>query len=362
MRLLVTGGAGYVGSVVVETLAAAGHCVTVFDNLSQGHRCAVDPEATLIVGDLLDIQAIDAAIQQSQPEAVLHFAARTIVSESVAKPLVYLRQNVVGTLNLLESMSSHAVNKLVFSSTAGLYCTNAVDQPIDENDTIQPTSPYAESKYIVERMLQWHAIGSGIHYAVLRYFNAAGATMRCGEDHYPETHLIPLALQTAQGHHDRLTICGTDYPTQDGTCIRDYIHVSDLADAHVLALKSLGTGNCVYNLGNGTGYSVAEVIDACRRVTNLPIPVVHGPRRNGDPPMLVACNDRIRRDLGWQPRFTNIDEIIQTAWDWLESHPGGYRQSYWPDNERRLRSHKTGSKNQTDPDSCDFRPARALGL
>jgi UDP-glucose 4-epimerase len=324
MRLLVTGGAGYVGSVVVEALVAADHRVVVFDNLSQGHLGAVDPAATLVVGDLLDRAAVDAVIERHRPEAVLHFAARTIVPESIAKPLFYLSQNVVGSLNLFDSMMSQGVRRLVFSSTAGLFSGAATAEPIQEDHPIMPGSPYGESKYIVERMLHCLATTSDFRYVALRYFNAAGATLQCGEDHDPETHLIPLTLQVAQGRRERMTICGTDYPTPDGTCVRDYIHVDDLAQAHLLALRALDHRSGVYNLGNGLGFSVRQVVEAARKITGHPIPTQAAPRRPGDPPKLVASSERIRRELDWQPKFPQLEQIIDSAWQWHRQHPDGY--------------------------------------
>lgn len=327
MRLLITGGAGYVGSATVELLVAAGHRVTVFDNLSQGHRLAVDPRATLVVGDLLDRAATDVVVARSRPDAVLHFAARTVIPESASKPMLYLQQNVVGSLNLLDSMTAHGVSRFVFSSTAGLFGDTAATELIGEEHPILPSSPYSESKYVVERMLYWLARNSDFRYAILRYFNAAGATLRCGEDHHPETHLIPLILQTALGRRQRMTICGADHPTPDGTCVRDYVHVADLAEAHVLALAALESSSCTYNIGSGRGFSVTEVIEAARRVTSCPIPTEVGPRRDCDPPVLIACNAKIREELGWQPRYTEIEQIVETAWVWLKKHPFGYEES-----------------------------------
>lgn len=324
MRLLVTGGAGYVGSVVVETLVAQGHRVVVFDNLSQGHRAAVATAAELVVGDLQDRDAIDGVIAAHRPEAVLHFAARSIIPESMTKPLYYFRENVGGTLNLLQSMISHGAMRLVFSSTAGLFSSSTTNEPIAEEHSIKPGSPYGESKFIIERMLDWLSQTSAFRYAALRYFNAAGATVECGEDHNPESHLIPLVLRVAAGRSERLTIFGDDYPTRDGTCVRDYIHVADLASAHVLALGALDRGSVVYNLGNGLGYSVREVVESARRITGHAIPTQIMARRPGDPATLVSSSARIRQELGWNPKFPELDAIVDSAWNWHKAHPNGY--------------------------------------
>ena len=325
MQVLVTGGAGYIGSVVVEELLRQGDQVTVFDNLSQGHRAAVHPRAEFVQGDLADAQALAGLFGQRSFDAVMHFASYTLVGESVQKPLKYVGDNVQNGLNLLRTMIEYGVHRFILSSTANLF-----DQPdripITEDERIVPGSPYGESKFILERILYWLDQIHGLRYAALRYFNAAGATAERGEDHHPETHLIPLVLQVALGQRDHIEIYGSDYPTRDGTCVRDYIHVLDLAQAHILALRALDSGSRTYNLGNGLGYTVREVIETARKVTGHPIPAVDGPRRPGDPPELVAGSDKLRRDLGWQPQYPDLFDIVQSAWNWHQAHPNGYAE------------------------------------
>jgi UDP-glucose 4-epimerase len=323
MRVFVTGGAGYIGSIVVEELVAAGDHVIVFDNVSQGHRAAVYPLAEFIQGDLGERSEIDAALAATQPEAIMHFASRTLVGESMHSPFLYLGENVVNGLNLLQSAVEQGIRKIILSSTANLFDKPA-HIPITEDETIHPGSPYGESKYILERILYWLERTHGVHYAALRYFNAAGATVERGEDHDPETHLIPLVLQVALGQREQITIFGNDYPTPDGTCVRDYIHVVDLAQAHILALRALDQGSRVYNLGTGRGYSVQEVVETARAVTGHAIPVEIGPRRAGDPAELIAGSERIRRELGWKPRYPDLRAIIESAWRWHQIHPHGY--------------------------------------
>jgi UDP-glucose 4-epimerase len=324
MRILVSGGAGYIGSVVVEELVRQGDEVTVYDNLSQGHHGAVHPRAEFAFGDLADRQALDDLLGQRGFEAVMHFASHTLVGESMQQPLRYLGDNVVNGLNLLGAMVKHGVHRFILSSTANLF-DKPGRMPIDETEQIIPGSPYGESKFILERVLHWLDQIHDLRYAALRYFNAAGATAERGEDHDPETHLIPLVLQVALGQRDQIEVYGTDYPTRDGTCVRDYIHVVDLAQAHILALRALDEGSRVYNLGNGQGYTVQEVIETARQVTGHPIPAVDGPRRPGDPPALVAGSQKIHRELGWQPRFPGLRDIVQSAWDWHRTHPHGYK-------------------------------------
>jgi UDP-glucose 4-epimerase len=323
MHVLVTGGAGYIGSVVVEELIRQGDQVTVYDNLSQGHRAAVAPEVQFIKGDLADVEILKRLFALHRFEAVMHFASHTLVGESMNQPLKHLGENVVNGLNLLRTMVRHGVCRFILSSTANLFDQPA-RMPIDETEQIVPGSPYGESKFILERVLQWLDRIHGLRYAALRYFNAAGATAARGEDHDPETHLIPLVLKVALGQRDHVQVYGSDYSTRDGTCVRDYIHVLDLAQAHILALRALDGGSRTYNLGNGQGYTVREVIEGAREVTGHPIPAVDGPRRPGDPPELVASSERIRRELGWQPRHANLMDIIQSAWDWHRQHPHGY--------------------------------------
>jgi UDP-glucose 4-epimerase len=325
MKILVTGGAGYIGSVVVEQLIAANESVVVFDNLSQGHRAAVHPEAAFVQGDLADRTAIDTALSQHRPDAVMHFASKTLVGESMQKPFLYLGDNVTSGLNLLQSIVEHGVKRiiLILSSTANLF-DRPERMPIDEAERIVPGSPYGESKFILERMLHWLDRICGLRFACLRYFNAAGATATRGEDHDPELHLIPLVLQVALGKRAKVSIFGDDYPTRDGTCVRDYIHVIDLAQAHILALGALDGGSRFYNLGNGEGFTVKEVINAAREITGRTIRADAAPRRAGDPAVLVAASNKIRKELGWAPRFPHVREIIESAWQWHQANPDGY--------------------------------------
>jgi len=292
----------------------------VFDNLQQGHRAAVHPGARLVVGDLADPMAIDATLQDFKPEAVMHFAANSLVGQSKQEPFLYLQDNVANALNLLRAMDRHDVRKIILSSTANLFA-DPLKMPIAEDERIIPGSPYGESKGIIERFLHWLSVTRGLRYACLRYFNA---TAERGEHHTPELHLIPLVLQVALRQRSDITIFGDDYPTPDGTCIRDYIHLVDLVDAHVRALGALERGNCTYNLGNGLGFSVREVIDAARKITGHLIPARVASRRAGDPAILVAGSDLIRRDLGWNPRFNDIESILEAAWAWHSRHPKGY--------------------------------------
>ncbi len=323
MKILVTGGAGYIGSVAVEQLIAAGESVVVFDNLSQGHRTAVHPAAAFVKGDLSNRAEIDGALSDHRPDAVMHFASKTLVGESMAKPFLYLGDNVRNGLNLLESIVEHEVKRVILSSTANLF-DQPQRMPIDESEHIIPGSPYGESKFILERMLHWLDRIHGVRFACLRYFNAAGATATRGEDHDPELHLIPLVLQVALGQREKVTIFGDDYPTRDGTCLRDYIHVIDLAQAHILALRALDRGSRYYNLGNGEGFTVKEVIDTASDITGLSICADSGPRRAGDPAVLVAASDKIREELGWVPQFPRVREIIESAWRWHKANPDGY--------------------------------------
>ncbi|MBW7881669.1 MAG: UDP-glucose 4-epimerase GalE [Caldilineaceae bacterium] len=323
MRVLVTGGAGYIGSITVEQLILAGDEVVVFDNLYQGHRDAVHPQAKFVQGDLKDRAAIDAALEAHQPDAIMHFASYTLVGESMQQPFLYLGANVTNGLNLLQSAVEHGVKKFILSSTANLF-DQPERMPIDENERIIPGSPYGESKHILERMLYWLDRTQGMRYACLRYFNAAGASAERGEHHDPETHIIPLVLQVALGQREQFGIFGDDYPTPDGTCVRDYIHIIDLAQAHILALRALDEGSRTYNLGNGRGFSVKEVIDTAREITGHSIPTKVVARRPGDPAVLVASSDRIRRELGWEPKYPELRTIIETAWKWHQANPNGY--------------------------------------
>lgn len=326
MRILVTGGAGYVGSVVVEELLRGGHQVIVFDNLSKGHREAITPGAELVQADLFDRERLKSALKERNIEAVIHLAADSLVGESVTHPAKYYRSNVMAGLALLDVMRKVGVHRIVFSSTAAVYGEPA-RQPIEETDPVAPTNPYGETKLAFERALHWYSKAYDLRYVSLRYFNAAGATPRCGEWHQPETHLIPLVLQTAAGIRPFVQIYGDDYPTRDGTCVRDYVHVVDLARAHILALDILEMHSAIYNLGwGGEGYTVKEVIDCARAVTGKDIPIQVGPRRKGDPAVLIASAKLIKQELGWSPQFQDLETIIASAWDWLQAHPNGYER------------------------------------
>jgi UDP-glucose 4-epimerase len=323
-RILVTGGAGYIGSAVADALLTKGYDVTVFDNLSHGDRAAVPESAALVIGDVGDRAALDKVFQNSKFDAVMHLAAWIEAGESMHAPERYFRNNSANTLTLLEAILIHKVPRFVFSSTAALYGTPE-RTPIEETDALLPVNAYGESKLLVERMLEWFHRVHGLRYASLRYFNAAGAAGTRGENHRPESHLIPLALEVALGKRDQIAIYGTDYPTPDGTCVRDYIHVSDLASAHLLALEALKEkAPLIYNLGNGRGFSVMEVIEAARKVTGHSIPAHKTDRRPGDPAVLVASSQKIRDELRWSPKHAELDDIVRSAWEWRSSHPNGY--------------------------------------
>jgi len=324
MRVLVTGGAGYIGSVVTEQLVNDGHEVVVYDNLSKGHQDAVVEGAELVEADLIDSEMLNRTLADRQIEAVIHMAASSLVGESVDHPSNYYHNNVIAGLVLLDAMLACDVRQLVFSSTAAVYGEPEA-QPIEETAVTNPTNPYGETKLAFEHAMNWYDRAYGLRYASLRYFNAAGATFNCGEDHDPETHIIPITLQVAAGKRPAVEIYGNDYPTPDGTCVRDYIHVIDLARAHIQALDALGERSRIYNLGcGGAGYSVKDVIDTARRVTGREIPTNVGPRRAGDPAILVASSERIRSELGWEPQFQNLELIIDSAWRWMQDHPDGY--------------------------------------
>jgi UDP-glucose 4-epimerase len=325
MKILVTGGAGYIGSAVVQQLVTGGYDVVVFDNLSQGHVEAVHDDATFVEGDLADRGAIDTLLKRERPDGIMHFASNTLVGESMEAPFLYLDDNVRNGLNLLRSAVAHDVERFILSSTANLF--GLPDEiPISETERIDPGSPYGESKYVLERTLHWLDQLDKISYAALRYFNAAGAaSSHVGEDHDPETHLIPIVLEVALGKRDKIYIFGDDYDTPDGTCVRDFVHVLDLAQAHILALDALADGQSrTYNLGCGEGYSVREVIEVARDVTGQPIPAEVAPRRPGDPATLIASSDKIRDELGWAPQYDSLEAIIGTAWEWHQNHPEGY--------------------------------------
>ena len=319
MRVLVTGGAGYIGSVVTAQLVEAGHEVLVYDNLSKGHREAVHSDVRLVEGDVGDRSALEAAFADHRPEAVLHFAAWIEAGESMREPQRFFRNNTANALTLLETMLANRVRRFVFSSTAAVY-GNPERIPIVESDPLRPTNAYGESKLMVEQMLAWFHRIHGLSYASLRYFNAAGATATLGEAHDPETHLIPLVLQVATGRRSHIGVFGEDYETPDGTCVRDYIHISDLASAHLLSLHALCSraepAQLIYNLGNGRGFSVKEVIECARRVTGHAIPAKMEPRRAGDPAVLVASSKKIAAELHWQPRLPELEEIVRSAWEY----------------------------------------------
>jgi len=321
MKILVTGGAGYIGSICVEQLINAGHTVTIFDNLTEGHRKAVDPRATLITGDLQQRGDIETALQNVRPDAVMHFAANALVGESMTNPSKYFRNNVYGGINLLDAMHAAGCKRLVFSSTCATFGVPE-RMPIDETLPQRPINPYGESKLMFEQVLRWYSEIHGLIYVALRYFNAAGASETFGEDHRIETHLIPNVLKVALGQKANVEIYGTDYPTPDGTCIRDYIHILDLAQAHMLALTAPQSAK--YNLGTGGGTSVREIIATCEKVTGKKIAVLEKPRRPGDPPRLIAGSEKVRAELGWKPQFQDVEKIIASAWAWHVSHPNGY--------------------------------------
>ncbi|NVN02283.1 MULTISPECIES: UDP-glucose 4-epimerase GalE [Asaia] len=326
MRYLVTGGAGFVGSHTVLALLDAGHEVVVLDNLSTGHRQAIPQGVAFHEVDLLDAAATSAVVAQGPWDGVLHFAALSLVGDSMRDPFHYLRQNYLTALNLVKSCVEHHVKKIVFSSTAALFGGPERSTPIPETAPTQPGSPYGESKLMIERVLYWADAVYGLRSACLRYFNAAGADPlgRAGEDHRPETHLIPLTIDAALGRRPALKLFGTDYPTRDGSCIRDYIHVTDLADAHIRALGQIDSRSVTYNIGNGQGYSNLEVIESVERVSGRKVPWEAAPRREGDPSLLVADSTTLRNETGWEPKFETLDRIVETALRWRETHPDGY--------------------------------------
>ena len=327
MAILVCGGAGYIGSHAVHALVEKGEQVVIVDNLQTGHRGALNPAAKFYEGDIRDASVLDKIFTENKIEAVIHFAANSLVGESMEKPLLYFNNNVYGMQVLLEAMVRHGVDKIVFSSTAATY-GEPKRVPIHEDDETCPTNTYGETKLMMEKMMKWVSRANGVRYVSLRYFNAAGALPdgSIGEDHKTETHLIPLILQVPTGRRDHITVFGDDYPTPDGTCLRDYIHVVDLADAHVLALEYLRKGGAsdIFNLGNGQGFSVKEMIAAAEKATGRSIKVEIGARRAGDPAQLIASSEKARTVLGWKPQFTDVEQVIGTAWKWHESHPHGY--------------------------------------
>ena len=324
MKVLVAGGAGYIGSVTTEMLCDAGHAVTVFDNLERGHRAAVDPRAEFIQGDLRRPETIATAFAAANPEAVIHFAAYIEVGESMVEPLPFFENNVAGSLNLMKAMVAADCKKLIFSSTCATYGTPE-KMPMDESLPQKPESVYGESKLLCEKIFQWSEKIHGVECVFLRYFNACGATEKYGEDHHPESHLIPLILQVPLGKREKIFIFGEDYDTPDGTAIRDYIHIRDLAQAHILALKPGISG--AFNLGNGDGYSVKEVIEVAREVTGHPIPAEVQPRRAGDCTRLISDSAKAKTVLGWKPEHADLHSIVQSAWNWHQAQPDGYEDS-----------------------------------
>jgi len=321
MKILVVGGAGYIGSICAEVLLDQKHKVAIFDNLSEGHRRAVDPRAEFIEGDLADRNMTAETLARLRPEAVMHFAANALVGESMQNPSKYFRNNIASGLNLLDAMIAAEVRRLVFSSTCATFGPPE-RVPIDEETPQRPINPYGESKVAFEKILRWYDAIHGLRFVSLRYFNAAGASEKFGEDHRRETHLIPNVLKVALGQKKHVEIFGTDYETPDGTCIRDYIQIIDLAHAHILALEA--AGSAFYNLGTGGGSSVREVIESCRKITGQLIPVLEKPRRPGDPPRLIASSEKIKRELGWRPQFQTLDAIVDSAWKWHQKFPRGY--------------------------------------
>jgi UDP-glucose 4-epimerase len=323
MNILVTGGAGYIGSATAEALLQAGHSVTVYDSLVTGHRQAVPAGASFVEAPLEDRQTLSKTLTTGAFEAVMHFAAFIEAGESMQDPGRFYFNNLGNSLTLIETAALVGIQRFVLSSTAAVYQSS--DQPLTEESRLGPTNVYGHTKLMVEQVLDWYRQIHGLHFAALRYFNACGALPGRGEAHRPESHLIPLVLQVALGSSEAASIFGTDYPTPDGTCIRDYVHIADLVSAHLLALDALQTrDSLIYNVGSGNGFSVREVIETARRITGHPIPVHASPRRPGDPPRLVASSDKIRRELGWQPRHVGLEDMISSAWEWHRSHPKGY--------------------------------------
>ncbi len=324
MNIFVTGGAGYIGSATADALLKDGHSVTVYDSLVTGYRAAVPEAARFIQADLGDASALAAALASGKFDAVMHFAASIEAGESMKDPGKFFKNNLANSIQLIEAVHRAGVKRFVLSSTAAVYATS--DAPLNEDSPIDPANAYGFTKLAIEQALDWYRRIHGLRYAALRYFNACGALPGRGEAHQPESHLIPLVLKAALGQRKAAHIYGTDYPTPDGTCIRDYIHIADLISAHLLALEALsGSDRLVYNLGNGNGYSVREVIETARRVTGRPIPAVESPRRPGDAPRLVASSEKIRRELGWNPKHPGLEDIIASAWEWHASHPEGYK-------------------------------------
>ena len=325
MNILVTGGAGYIGSATAEALLKAGHSVTVFDSLSSGHRAAVPAGATFLHANLSDAEKVKSVLAAGKFDAIMHFAAFIEAGESMKEPGRFFENNYVNSLRLMEAAVQNGVKRFVFSSTAAVYQSS--EEPLTEDSPLGPSNVYGQTKLMTEQALEWYGKIHGLHYAALRYFNACGALPGRGEAHQPESHLIPRVLSVPLGRLDKINVNGADYPTPDGTCIRDYIHIADLVSAHLVALDALGgRERLVYNLGSGHGYSVREVIETARAVTGHAIPVVESPRREGDPARLVASPEKIRRELGWSPKHDDLREILSSAWEWHKSHPNGYEE------------------------------------
>ena len=325
MKIFVTGGAGYIGSAVAAQLLVEGHQVSIYDSLVTGHRQALPEGATFIHADLADEDALNKALHSEKFDALMHFSAFIEAGESMLDPGKYFQNNLVNSLNLIEAAQQAGINRIVFSSSAAVYQSS--DEALSEDSPLGPQNVYGQTKLMIEQALDWYHQVHGLRYATLRYFNASGALPGRGEAHQPESHLIPLTLQVALGQREKIQIYGTDYPTPDGSCIRDYIHIADLVSAHLLALEGLaGRDKLVYNIGSGSGFSVREVIEVARQVSGHPIPAEESPRRPGDPPRLVASSERIQRDLGWQAQHSTLEEIVGSAWEWHQSHPQGYEE------------------------------------
>jgi UDP-glucose 4-epimerase len=326
MNIFITGGAGYIGSAAAQSLLDAGHSVTIYDSLVTGYKAAVPKAARFTQDDLGNSAALAAALASEKYEAVMHFAGFIEAGQSMKDPGKFFQNNLVNSLQLIEAAFLAGVKRFVFSSSAAVYASS--DLPLTEESNIDPVNAYGFTKFAIEQALEWYRKVNGLHFAALRYFNACGAMPGRGEAHQPESHLIPLVLKVALGQQDSASIFGTDYPTPDGTCIRDYIHIADLVSAHLLALEALGNNDrLVYNLGNGSGYSVRDVIETARSVTGHPIPIAECTRRPGDAPRLVASSEKIRSELGWSPRHPELTDIVSSAWEWHKSHPHGYQES-----------------------------------
>lgn len=324
MRILVTGAAGYIGSVVAERLLDEGHSVVALDDLRYGHRAAVHPNAEFIQADILDRLAVDEIFDKSKFDAVVHLAAEAYIDESIRDPGKFFSVNVTGGINLLEPMRKHGINKMVFSSTAAVY-GQPKEMPIHERTAKEPVNAYGESKLQFERIMRWYRLSCGLNHVSLRYFNACGATERCGEARKKETHILPILFDVATGKREKFSLFGNDYQTKDGTCVRDYIHVADIADAHILALEKIESlGERAYNLGSGSGYTNLEVVESVRRVTGHPIPFEFAERRPGDPDTLIASSELIRNEIGWKAQYDKLDDMVESAWKWRLAHPGGY--------------------------------------